>query len=77
MEMVTFTGYIVELEPTWMRVAPNQDAEPFDGIVFHWEEPLREDETPIAVGQYVRVEHDEKMTCSLPPQATAHRMDVL
>jgi len=77
MEMVTFTGYIVELEPTRIRVAPNVDAEPFDGIVFHWEDVLREDETPLAVGQYVRVEHDEKMTRSLPPQATAHRVDVL
>ena len=75
--MVTFTGYIVELESTRIRVAPNLDAEPFDGIVFHWEEPLREDETPLAVGQQVRVEHDEKMTRSLPPQATAHRIDVL
>ncbi|WP_214796846.1 DUF3221 domain-containing protein [Exiguobacterium sp. s5] len=75
--MVTFTGYIVELESTRIRVAPNLDAEPFDGIVFHWEEPLREDETPLAVGQRVRVEHDEKMTRSLPPQATAHRIDVL
>ena len=75
--MVTFTGYIVVLEPTRIRVAPNLDAEPFDGIVFHWEEPLREDETPLAVGQQVRVEHDEKMTRSLPPQATAYRIDVL
>lgn len=75
--MVTFTGYIVELEPMRIRVAPNVDAEPFDGIVFHWEGVLREDETPLAVGQYVRVEHDEKMTRSLPPQATAYRVDVL
>lgn len=75
--MVTFTGYIVELEPMRIRVTPNLDAEPFDGIVFQWEEALREDETPLAIGQYVRVEHDEKMTRSLPPQATAYRIDVL
>ncbi|MCC5891855.1 DUF3221 domain-containing protein [Exiguobacterium sp.] len=74
--MVTFTGYIVDVEEGTIRVAPHAEAEPFDGIVFHLEEAF-EHEPPLVVGQYVRVEHDEKMTRSLPPQATAHRVDVL
>lgn len=74
--MVTFTGYIVELEPARMRVAPAVEAEPFDGIVFHLDEQIGS-EVPLALGQHVRVEHDELMTRSLPPQATAHRIDVL
>lgn len=76
-KMVTFTGYIAELGTTTIRVAPTLEAEPFDGIVFHWEESRQEDVPPLAVGQHVRVEHDEKMTRSLPPQATAYRIDVL
>lgn len=76
MEMVTFTGYIVDVGEGTIRVAPRAEAEPFDGIVFHLKEGV-EHEPPLVVGQYVRVEHDEKMTRSLPPQATAHRIDVL
>lgn len=74
--MVTFTGYIVELESTRIRVAPTVEAEPFDGIVFQLDEQVGS-EIPLVLGQYVRVEHDEQMTRSLPPQATAHRVDVL
>ncbi len=75
-KMATFTGYIVDIGEAKIRVAPSPEAEPFDGIVFHLEEGL-EHEPPLAIGQHVRVEHDEKMTRSLPPQATAHRIDVL
>lgn len=74
--MATFTGYIAEVMERKIRVAPSREAEPFDGILFHLEEPFPE-ETPLLVGQYVRVEHDERMTRSLPPQTTAHRIDVL
>ena len=74
--MATFTGYIAEVLERKIRVAPSREAEPFDGIVFHLEEQFPE-ETPLLVGQYVRVEHDERMTRSLPPQTTAHRIDVL
>nr|WP_285801026.1 DUF3221 domain-containing protein [Exiguobacterium sp. s142] len=74
--VVTFTGYIVELEATRIRVAPNLEAEPFDGIVFHLDEQIGDIST-LTVGQFVRVEHSEMMTKSLPPQAAAHRIDVL
>ncbi|TCI46167.1 hypothetical protein EVJ27_06665 [Exiguobacterium sp. SH3S2] len=74
--MVTFTGYIVELGAARIRVAPNLEAEPFDGIVFHLDEQI-EDISTLLVGQFVRVEHSEMMTKSLPPQAAAHRIDVL
>lgn len=74
--MATFTDYIAEVMERKIRVAPSRVAEPFDGIVFQLEEPFPE-ETPLLVGQYVRVEHDEQMTRSLPPQTTAHRIDVL
>lgn len=74
--MATFNGYIVESADKRIRVAPERDAEPFDGIVFHLDERFEHPE-PLLVGQRVRVEHDEQMTRSLPPQATAHRIDVL
>lgn len=74
--MATFTGYIVEVMEGKVRVTPTREAEPFDGIVFHLEEPFPEG-TPLLVGQYVKVEHDERMTRSLPPQTTAHHIDVL
>lgn len=74
--MATFTGYVAEVMDEKIRVTPTREAEPFDGIVFHLEERFS-DKKPFLVGQYVRVEHDEQMTRSLPPQATAHRVDVL
>lgn len=74
--MVTFTGYIVELGLARIRVAPNLEAEPFDGIVFHLDEHI-ENVALLTIGQYVRVEHSDMMTKSLPPQTTAHRIDVL
>lgn len=74
--VVTFTGYIVELGVAKIRVAPSLEAEPFDGIVFHLDERM-EDVATLTIGQYVRVEHSELMTKSLPPQTTAHRIDVL
>lgn len=74
--MVTFTGYIVELGVARIRVAPTLEAEPFDGIVFHVDEHI-EDLELLTIGQYVRVEHSELLTKSLPPQTTAHRIDVL
>ncbi|ACQ70082.1 MULTISPECIES: hypothetical protein [Exiguobacterium] len=74
--MATFTGYVAEVMEEKIRVTPKREAEPFDGIVFHVARPLL-DETPLLVGQQVRVEHDERLTRSLPPQATAHRVDVL
>ena len=74
--MVTFTGYIVELGAARIRVAPTLEAEPFDGIVFHLDEHI-EDVELLTIGQYVQVEHSELLTKSLPPQTTAHRIDVL
>ncbi|WP_026825233.1 MULTISPECIES: hypothetical protein [Exiguobacterium] len=74
--MATFTGYIAEVMDGKIRVTPTREADPFDGIVFHLEEHFSE-EKPFLVGQSVRVEHDEQMTRSLPPQATARRVDVL
>lgn len=74
--MAIFTGYIVDKEERKIRVASVMDAEPFDGIVFHLADDF-EHEPPLVIGQHVRIEHDEKMTRSLPPQATAHRVDVL
>lgn len=74
--MAYFSGYIVELTDEYIRVATKRDAEPFDGIVFHLDERFGHRE-PLVAGQQVRVEHDEQMTRSLPPQATAHRIDVL
>lgn len=74
--MATFIGYVAEVMEEKIWVTPTREAEPFDGIVFHVTRPLL-DETPLLVGQQVRIEHDEQMTRSLPPQATAHRIDVL
>lgn len=74
--MATFTGYVAEVMEEKIRVTPTREAEPFDGIVFHLEDRFSNEE-PFFVGQSVRVEHDERLTRSLPPQATAHRVDVL
>ena len=74
--MATFTGYVAEVMEEKIRVTPTREAEPFDGIVFHVARSLL-DETPLLVGQQVRVEHDERLTRSLPPQTTAYRIVVL
>ena len=74
--MATFTGYVAEVMEEKIRVTPMREAEPFDGIVFHLEDRFS-DEKPFLVGQYVRVEHDERLTRSLPPQTTAYRIVVL
>lgn len=74
--MASFTGYIVEVTEEFIRVAPRPDTDRFDGIVFRMDEQFTHRE-PLVVGQQVRVEHDEQLTRSLPPQATAHRIDVL
>lgn len=74
--MATFTGYIAEVMEGKIRVTPTREAEPFDGIVFHLEEHVYEEKLFFA-GQHVKVEHDEQMTRSLPPQTIAHRVDVL
>ncbi|WP_215146250.1 DUF3221 domain-containing protein [Exiguobacterium qingdaonense] len=74
--MATFTGYIAEVMEGKIRVAPTLEAEPFDGILFHIEKHMLDVEL-LFVGQQVRVEYAEQMTRSLPPQAAAHRIDVL
>ncbi|WP_214741955.1 MULTISPECIES: YobA family protein [unclassified Exiguobacterium] len=74
--MATFSGYVAEVMEEKIRVTPTREAEPFDGIVFHVTRLLL-DETPLLVGQRVRIEHDERLTRSLPPQTTAYRIVVL
>lgn len=68
--MPTYEGVIMERGADWIRVVETESNDPLDGIRFH----LSASSEKWDIGQRVVIEHEERMTRSIPPQTNAIRI---